>query len=262
MTPKECINLVTPEADRQPRVRRSALPSHAAAVTLSFDLTSDTPSPVLAQGIADDDNDYHGGDAHHDSNRPPDLPRLHEMRENALSNISCSLAPVTAPVTNLSSSPRKKKSWSSRRRYSGKENSSSKNLSSDVSAFDSPPVENRKSPFWTKLTPRGSETLSPAVDDLAGENSPVALSVSRLDSDTLSESRLDSVRFPILAGTNPFRGPREIPRILDGVLLGQFLPQVQIPADHPRGEDIRRAAATLRTLPAYLTRSDYIEHRI
>jgi hypothetical protein len=37
---------------------------------------------------------------------------------------------------------------------------------------------------------------------------------------------------------------------------------VQIPADHPRGEDIRMAAATLRTLPAYLTRSDYIEHRM
>jgi hypothetical protein len=155
-------------------------------------------------------------------------------------------------------SPRKKKLRSSQHRYSGKENSSS----SDVFSSHSPLVENRKSPFWTKLTPMGSETLSPAVDDLAGENSPVALSVSRLDSDTLSESRLDSVRFPILAGTNPFRGPREIPRILDGVLLGQFLPQVQIPADHPRGEDIRRAAATLRTLPAYLTRSDYIEHRI
>ena len=44
--------------------------------------------------------------------------------------------------------------------------------------------------------------------------------------------------------------------------MGQFLPQVQIPADHPRGEIIRWAAACLYTLPAYKTRSDYIEHRI
>ena len=100
------------------------------------------------------------------------------------------------------------------------------------------------------------------VDVLAGKNSPVTPSASRLDSDTQSAPRLDSVRVPILAGTNQFRGPREIPRFLNGVLLGQFLPQVQIPADHPRGEIIRWAAATLRTLPAYQTRSDYIEHRI
>jgi hypothetical protein len=149
---------------------------------------------------------------------------------------------------------------SSRRQYSGKENSST----SDVFSLDTPPVDNRNSPFWTKLTltPRGGETLSPAVDDLAGENSPVTLSVSCLDFDTLSVSCLDSVRFPILVGTNPFSGPREIPRFLNGVFMGQFLPQVQIPADHPSGEIIRWAAATLRTLPAYQTRSDYIEHRI
>jgi hypothetical protein len=177
----------------------------------------------------------------------------------ARSNTSHALASVTAPVTNSASSPRRKKLRSSRRRYSGKEN-----LSSDVSAYGSPSVENRKSPFLLpKLTPRGSETLSPVVVDvLAGKNSPVTLSVSRFDSDTLSASHLDSVRFPILAGTNQFRGPREIPRFLNGVFIGQFLPQVQIPADHPRGEIIRWAAATLRKLPAYQTRSDYIEHRI
>ena len=44
--------------------------------------------------------------------------------------------------------------------------------------------------------------------------------------------------------------------------MGQFLPQVQIPVDHPRGEIIRWAAVTLRTLLSYLTRSDYIEHQI
>jgi len=49
---------------------------------------------------------------------------------------------------------------------------------------------------------------------------------------------------------------------LNGVFVGQFLSQVQIPADHPRGDDIRRVAAILRALTAYLTRSDYIEHRI
>ena len=80
------------------------------------------------------------------------------------------------------------------------------------------------------------------VDVLAGKNSPVTP--------------------PILAGTNQFCGPREIPRYLNGVFVGQFLPQVQIPVDHPHGEIIRRAAATLCALPAYLTRSDYIEHRI
>ena len=177
MTIKECFDLVTPEADRQPRARHSALPSHTATVTLSFDLTASTPLPVSARGIADNNNDRRGGIALHDSDRPPDLPHLHETSMYARSNTlhSRTLAPVTAPVTNSSSSPRKKKSRSSRRRYSGKENSSS-----DVSAFDSPPVENRKSPFWppvenrktpfwTKLTPWRSETLSPAENDLAGK---------------------------------------------------------------------------------------------
>ena len=72
-----------------------------------------------------------------------------------------------------------------------------------------------------------------------------------MDSDTLSESRLV-----------PFGGPREIPHLEDGVFFGLFLPQVQIPADHPRGDDIRRAAATWRASPAYKDRRDYIEHRI
>ncbi len=203
MTPKECIDLVTPEADRQPRARRSALPSHAAvAATLSFGLTADTPPPISAQGIADVDNDRRGGDGRNDSDRPPDLPHLHETSVYPRSNTSHALTSVTAPVTNSSSSPRRKKSRSLQPRYSGKENSSNGTL-----------VEKRKSP-------------------------------------------------PILAGTNQFRGPREIPCFLNGVFVGQFLPQVQIPANHPRGEIIRLAAATLRTLPAYLTRSDYIEHRI
>jgi hypothetical protein len=222
---------------------------------LSFDLTADTPSPVSARGIADDDNDRRGGDARNDSARPPDLPHLHETSVYTRSNTSHALASVTTPVTNSSSSPRRKKLRSSQRRYSGND---------DVSAFGSPPVENRKSSFLLpKLTPRGSETLSPVVVDfLAGKNSSVTPSVSRFDSDTLLASRLDSVRFRILAGTNQFRGPREIPRFLNGVFIGQFLPQVQIPADHPRGEIIRWAAATLRKLPAYQTRSDYIEHQI
>ena len=81
------------------------------------------------------------------------------------------------------------------RRYSGKEN-----LSNDVSFLSSTPVENRKSPW---------ENLTPMVDVLAGKNSPVTP--------------------PILAGTNQFCGPREIPRYLNGVFVGQFLPQVQIP---------------------------------
>jgi len=126
------------------------------------------------------------------------------------------------------------------------------NSSSDVADSKSPfcPREDDlKVPFLLpKYAPKGSKTLSPAVVDLAGKKSPVALSVSRLDSDTLSD--------------NPFCGPREIPRFLNGVFVGQFLPQVQIPADHPRGDDIRRVAAILRALPAYLTRGDYIEHRI
>ena len=73
---------------------------------------------------------------------------------------------------------------------------------------------------------------------------------------------MDSVRFPISAGANQFSGPRVIPRFLNGVFWGQFLPQVQIPMSHPRGDIIRSAAATMRALPAYLVRSDYIEHRI
>jgi len=134
MTPEKIIDLLTPEADRQPRAQRSALPSHAVMVTLSFDLTADTPLPISARGIADNDNDHRGGNARNDSDCPPDLPRFRETRKNARLNTSRSrsLAPVSASVTNSSSPPRKKISWSSQRRYSGKENSSS-----DVSAFDS-----------------------------------------------------------------------------------------------------------------------------
>jgi hypothetical protein len=111
---EEYIDLISPEADRQPRARCSALTSHAAAETLPIDLTADTPPPVSARGIADDENDHRGSDARNDSDRPPDLPRLHETCENARSNTSLSraLAPI-APVTNSSLSPRKKKSRSS-----------------------------------------------------------------------------------------------------------------------------------------------------
>ncbi len=123
-----------------------------------------------------------------DFDRPPYLPCLHETRENARSNTphSRAFAPLIAPVTNSSSSPRKKKSRSSLRRYSGKENSTS-----DVS-FDSPGVENRKSPFCPQVDNRKAPFLLPKlipreVVDLAGKNSPVALSVSREDFDTLSE---------------------------------------------------------------------------
>ena len=60
MTIEECIDLVTPEADRQPCARCSVLPSHAAAEALPIDLTADTPPPVSARGIADDENDRRG----------------------------------------------------------------------------------------------------------------------------------------------------------------------------------------------------------
>ena len=106
---EECIDLVTPEADRKPRARRIPLPSlAAAAATLSFDLTADTPSPVSARGIADNDNNRRGGDARNGSDRrPPDIPcHLPGMNEYARSNTSHALASVTAPVTNSSSSPR------------------------------------------------------------------------------------------------------------------------------------------------------------
>jgi hypothetical protein len=60
------------------------------------------------------------------------------------------------------------------------------------------------------------------VVDLAGKKSPVALSVSREDSDTLSVSRLYSVGVPILAGKD---GPREIPsKKKDGILQKQLDP--------------------------------------
>ena len=94
---------------------------------------------------------------------------------------------------------------------------------------------------------------------LAGKNAANTLSLSRLDSATLSGSH---VRFPIPARTNPFRGPRKIPRFLNGVFVGQFPPQVQIPLYHPQGEIISRAAACLRALTAHMTRSDFIEHQI
>ena len=217
MTTNKYIDLNTPEADRQPRARCKALPSHVAAEALPIDLTADTPPPVSARGIADDENVRRGGDdAHNDFDRPPYLPCLHKTRENTRSNTPHSRAftPLSAPVTNSSSSPRKKKSRSSQRRYSGKENSTS-----DISAINSPPVENRKSPFMPPVLENRKAPLyllpkpTPReVVDLAGKNSPVALSVSRVDSDTLSVSRLDSVQVPIPAVTNSFGGPREIPR--------------------------------------------------
>ena len=233
MTPDKYIDLISPEADRQPRARCSALPSHVAAEALPIDLTADTPHPVSARGIADDENDRRGGDAaRNDFDRPPDLPRLHETRENARSNTphSRAFAPLSAPVTNSSSSPRKKKSRSSQRRYRGKENSTS-----DVSAIDSPPVENRKSPFMHPVLENRKTPLfllpkpTPReVVDLAGKNFPVALSVSREDSDTLSVSRLDSVRVPIPAVTDPFGGPREIPNKKKMVsFLVNFFPRYQ-----------------------------------
>jgi hypothetical protein len=226
MTPNEFIDLVTPEADRKSRAQRSALTSlHVVTATSLFDLTADTPPPVSARGIADDENDHRGGDARDDSNRPPDIPRLHETRENARS-ITRHAHDFT-PVTNSSSSPRRKKSRSLLRRYSGKENSSNND-----SFLSSTRVENRKSPL---------ENLTPVVDVLAGKKSSVTLSVSHLDSDTLSVSRqtnqfsgtrvtlsvshLDSDTLSVSRGTNQFSGPREIPRFLDGVFMGQFLPQ-------------------------------------
>ena len=96
MTPNKYIDLNTPEADRRPRARCSALPSHVAAEALPIDLTADTPPPpVSARGIADDENGG-GNDVRNDFDRPPDLPRLHETRENVRSNTphSRTFAPV------------------------------------------------------------------------------------------------------------------------------------------------------------------------
>lgn len=71
MTPY-IINLITPKADQKPRARRSASsPPAAAAVYSLLDLTAKTPSPVLAQGIADDDDDCRCSDARHDADRVP-----------------------------------------------------------------------------------------------------------------------------------------------------------------------------------------------
>jgi hypothetical protein len=72
MTPDEIINLVTPKANKKLRALCTMLPPPAA-----IDLTADTPSPVSACCIADNDNDHHGGNARHDSDHPPGLPHLH-----------------------------------------------------------------------------------------------------------------------------------------------------------------------------------------
>ena len=105
MTPNKdkYIDLNTPEADRQPRARRSAFP-YATAEASPIALTAATPPPDSARGIADDEiEDCRGVDALSDYDRPPDLPRLLESRENARTTTSRSraLAPVSAaPVTN------------------------------------------------------------------------------------------------------------------------------------------------------------------
>ena len=76
MTPDKYIDLISPEADRQPSARFSAFTSDAAAEALPIDLTADTPPPVSARGIADDENICRGGDdARNDFDRPPYLPR-------------------------------------------------------------------------------------------------------------------------------------------------------------------------------------------
>ena len=99
------LHETSPEANKKPRARRSALPSLAAEVTLSFDLTADTPLPVSARGI----NDCRGGDARNYSNLLPDLPHLHETSMYARSNTSHALASVSTPITNSSSLSQRKK---------------------------------------------------------------------------------------------------------------------------------------------------------
>jgi len=161
MTPK-IINLVTPKADKKPRAQSSALPSLAAAAATSlFDLTADTPSPISARGIADDDNDCRGGNAHHDVDRQPDLPRLPGMRKYARSNTLSSLKLVTH------SSPWRKKARSLEPRLGGKENF-------DFSICnESPMVVDHAGPIQA-----GKNPLSASRLDTAKESSEVVIAIS------------------------------------------------------------------------------------
>ena len=154
-----------------------------------FDLTADTPLPVLARGIADDDNDCHGGMRAMIPTVPP----------TSRTFTRCVRTSDQTPCTLSHQSPHQ--SPIHRRRHRGRNcghcdaNTAARRirLGSDVAALSSTLVES--SPFLIpKLTPGGRENLTPVVDILAGKNSPATLSVSRLDSDdTLSGLMSDSL---------------------------------------------------------------------
>ncbi len=196
------------------------------------------PSLLEARGIVGDDNDWRNGNVRHDSDHPPDLLRLPKTCKNAQLNTSSLLKLVTH------SSPRKKKD----------PDRGAKRIWIPAAVANHPLWLIGRDISRREKKPFSGPMVIPRKNDMVGKNAPVTLSVSHLN----------SVRFPILVGTIQFCGPGEIPCILNGVFVGQFLsqPQVQIPADHPREEIIRGAVACLLTLPAYKTRSDYIGHQI
>ncbi len=62
--------------------------------------------------------------------------------------------------------------------------------------------------------------------------------------------------------THPFPAPRVISRVVNGSLVGAFLPQTLIPPNHPQRVIIEWAAKLMRESQWYSIRRDYVEHRI
>ncbi len=62
--------------------------------------------------------------------------------------------------------------------------------------------------------------------------------------------------------THLFPAPRVIPRVVNGSLVGAFLPQTLIPPDHPQRVIIEWAAKLMRESQWYSMRQDHVEHRI
>ena len=108
---------------------------------MSFDLTTDTPLPVSTRGISDNDNDHRGGDAHNDSDRPPDLPLLYET----VTSSTLSLFSLDAVITEA-----KREAGSATHRRAGivasdvpADNSSSSSVASTINDENAPPNEKR-----------------------------------------------------------------------------------------------------------------------
>ena len=83
--------------------------------------------------------------------------------------------------------------------------------------------------------------------------------VDLVDTDTNED---DDEESSTTAKKHPHTFTKVIPRVENGVLSGEFLPQTIIPANHPHREIIQCAANLMHQSKFYKTCRDYVEYRI